>query len=205
MTRKRKNPWADHYTLKAKQEGFPARSVYKLQEAQNKYRLLKPGDVVLDLGCAPGAWSRYALRIVGPKGLVVGLDLTPVSLKAESFVFLNRDVFETSSEQLRALSPKKYYDVVLSDLAPKTTGDRSGDHFRSLNLARRALELARELLSPQGVFMVKVFEGERFPAFREEVAGHFKKVKLFRPRSTRSSSREIFVLAFELKTASFSP
>ena len=205
MTRKRKNPWADHYTLKAKQEGFPARSVYKLQEAQNKYRLLKPGDVVLDLGCAPGAWSRYALRIVVPKGLLVGLDLTPVSLKAESFVFLNRDVSEISSEQLRALSPKKYYDVVLSDLAPKTTGDRSGDHFRSLNLARRALELARELLSPQGVFMVKVFEGERFPAFREEVAGHFKKVKLFRPKSTRSSSREIFVLAFELKTASFSP
>ncbi|OAQ21619.1 SAM-dependent methyltransferase [Thermosulfurimonas dismutans] len=199
MARKKKNPWADHYTRKAKQEGFPARSVYKLKEAQSKYRLLKPGDVVLDLGCAPGAWSKYALKIVGPKGLVVGLDLGQVSLKTAHFVFLQKDVFEISSEELRALSPKDFYDAVLSDLAPKTTGDRSGDHFRSLHLARRALELACELLSPQGVFMVKVFEGERFPVFREEVARHFKRIKLFRPKSTRSSSREIFVLAFERK------
>jgi len=199
MAWKKKNPWADCYTRKAKEEGFVARSVYKLKEAQQKYRLLKAGDIVLDLGCAPGAWSQYALKMVAPKGWVVGLDLNPVSLKAPHFVFLQKDVFEVSFEELRKLSPKGFYDAVLSDLAPKTTGDRSGDHFRSLSLARRALELASELLSPQGLFMVKVFEGERFPAFREEVAGRFKRLKLFRPKSTRSSSREIFVLAFEKK------
>ncbi len=190
---RKKNPWADHYTRKAKEEGFAARSVYKLREAQEKYRLLRRGDKVLDLGCAPGAWSQYALRVVGPEGLVLGLDLQPVKLSAPNFVFLQKDVFEVQPEELKALVPEGF-NVVLSDLAPKTTGDRSGDHFRSLHLARRALELALALLVPRGHFMVKVFEGEKFPAFRQEVALHFQKIKLFRPKSTRSSSREIFIL-----------
>ncbi len=191
---KGKNPWADHYTRKAREEGFAARSVYKLREAQEKYRLLRPGDRVLDLGCAPGAWSQYALKIVGPRGLVVGVDLNPVKLSAPNFVFLQRNVFELQPEELRALAPEGF-QVILSDMAPKTTGDRSGDHFRSLALARRALELARELLLPGGYFMIKVFEGERFPLFRKEVEEYAQqKVRIFRPKSTRSRSREIFLI-----------
>ena len=193
---KRKNPWADHYTRRAKEEGFPARSVFKLREAQEKYRLIRPGDRVLDLGCAPGAWSKYALKIVGPKGLVVGVDREEVKLSAPNFVFVRVDVFELDPEVLRRLVPEGF-QVVLSDLAPKTTGDRSGDHFRSLHLARRALELARELLSPGGNFMVKIFEGEKSPEFLREVQTIFRRVKPFRPKSTRSTSREIFVLGFD--------
>ncbi len=197
MARKRGREWADHYTRKAKKEGFPARSVYKLQEAQKKYRLLRKGDIVLDLGCAPGAWSKYALQVVGSQGKVIGVDLQPVNLQAEGFYFVQEDVFEIASEVLRELSPRRGYDVVLSDLAPKTTGDRSGDHFRSLHLARRALELAQELLFPGGHFMVKVFEGEKFPEFKKEVEEVFRRIKLFRPRSTRASSREIFILGMD--------
>jgi len=197
VVRKKKNPWADHYSRRAREEGFPARSVYKLKEAQQKYRLISSGDVVLDLGCAPGAWSKYALKVVGPAGLVVGVDLSPVKISAPNFVFIREDVFEIVPDKLREISPKGSYDVILSDLAPKTTGDRSGDHFRSLHLARQALALARELLAPGGNFMVKVFEGERTPAFREEVSTLFEKVKPFRPRSTRSASREIFIVGLK--------
>jgi len=192
---KRKNPWTDHYTRRAQEEGFPARSVFKLREVQEKYRLISPGDRVLDLGCAPGAWSKYALKMVGPRGLVVGVDLAEVKISAPNFVFLQADVFEISPEELRRWAPEGF-QVVLSDLAPKTTGDRTGDHFRSLHLARRALELARHLLSPGGNFMVKVFEGEKLPVFRKEVEALFSRVKPFRPRSTRKASREIFLLAF---------
>ena len=198
MVRKKKNPWADHYSRRAREEGFPARSVYKLKEAQQKYRLISSGDVVLDLGCAPGAWSKYALKVVGPAGLVVGVDLNPVKISAPNFVFIREDVFEIVPDKLREISPKGSYDVILSDLAPKTTGDRSGDHFRSLHLARRALALARELLAPGGNFMVKIFEGERTPGFREEVKRCFQRIKVFRPTSTRSGSREVFIIGFSV-------
>ncbi len=194
-----KKTWADHYTRKAKAEGFAARSVYKLQEAQKKYGLLKPGDIVLDLGCAPGAWSQYALKVVGPSGKVVGVDLSAVNLSAPNFVFREEDVFELEVEELRVLSPKACYDVVLSDLAPKTIGERSADHFRSLHLARRAWELAQALLCSGGNFMVKVFEGEKFPDFKKQVQKYFQKTKLFRPKSTRSASREIFFIGLGYK------
>ncbi len=191
--------WKDHYSELAKREGYPARSVYKLKEAQKKYGLIKRGDVVLDLGCSPGSWSKYSSSIVGKEGLVVGIDVSDVEFSAPNFKFLKRDVFEVTVEELSELSPKGYFDVVLSDMAPSTTGDRTVDHFRSLRLAERALELASQLLRPGGNFMVKVFEGERFPKFRTLVSEVFSKIKLFRPKSTRSFSKEIFVLGLDKK------
>jgi len=189
----------DHYFKKAKSEKYPARSVYKLKEADQKYRLLKKGQAVLDLGAAPGSWSKYALEKVGPRGIVVGVDLSPVKISAANFRFLLADIFELSPEDLLRLAGRPAFDVVLSDMAPKTTGDRSGDHFRSIALAERALELAEALLRPGGVFMVKVFEGEAFPRYVEEVKRRLGPVKRFRPKSTRSSSREIFVLVASKK------
>ncbi len=189
----------DFYFKKAKAERYPARSVYKLKEADQKYRFLKRGQAVLDLGAAPGSWSKYALERVGPKGVVVGIDLSPVKISAPNYRFLQTDIFEVTPEELLALIEREAFDVVLSDMAPKTTGDRSGDHFRSINLAERALELAERLLRPGGAFLVKVFEGERFPAFVEEVKKRIGPVKRFRPKSTRSSSREMFVFALRQK------
>jgi len=189
----------DHYFKKAKSEKYPARPVYKLKEADQKYRLLKKGQAVLDLGAAPGSWSKYALEKVGPRGIVVGVDLSPVKISAANFRFLLADIFELSPEDLLRLAGRPAFDVVLSDMAPKTTGDRNGDHFRSIALAERALELAEALLRPGGVFMVKVFEGEAFPRYVEEVKRRLGPVKRFRPKSTRSSSREIFVLVASKK------
>ena len=189
----------DFYFKKAKAEKYPARSVYKLKEADQKYRFLRRGQAVLDLGAAPGSWSKYALERVGPKGVVVGVDLSPVKISAPNYRFLQADIFEVTPDELQALIERKAFDVVLSDMAPKTTGDRSGDHFRSINLAERALELAERLLRPGGAFLVKVFEGEGFPAFVEEVKRRLGPVKRFRPKSTRSSSREMFVFVIRKK------
>ncbi len=189
----------DFYFKKAKAEKYPARSVYKLKEADQKYRFLRRGQAVLDLGAAPGSWSKYALERVGPKGVVVGVDLSPVKISAPNYRFLQADIFEVTPDELQALIERKAFDVILSDMAPKTTGDRSGDHFRSINLAERALELAERLLRPGGAFLVKVFEGEGFPAFVEEVKRRLGPVKRFRPKSTRSSSREMFVFVIRKK------
>ncbi|AEH45027.1 ribosomal RNA methyltransferase RrmJ/FtsJ [Thermodesulfatator indicus DSM 15286] len=185
----------DYYAKKAKQEKYPARSVYKIKEADQKYRLLRRGQKVLDLGAAPGSWSKYALEKVGKNGLVVGVDLSPVKISAPNFVFLQQDIFELNPEELCEKASVSAFDAVLSDMAPKTTGDRSGDHFRSVHLAKRALEIAEKVLKPSGVFFVKVFEGEAFPGFVDEVKKRIGPVKRFRPKSTRSESREIFVLA----------
>ncbi len=184
----------DHYFKKAKAEKYPARSVYKLQEADKKYKILRPGQLVLDLGAAPGSWSKYALKKVGPKGLVVGVDLSPVNIKHSCYRFVQKDIFQLSPQELNTIIEKDHFDVVLSDMAPKTTGDRSGDHFRSIALAEKALALAEALLRKGGTFMVKVFEGEAFPDFVKQVKTRLGPVKRFRPRSTRPSSREIFVL-----------
>ncbi len=185
----------DHYFKKAKKEKYPARSVYKLKEADQKYRLFRRGQLVLDLGAAPGSWSKYVLERVGPKGLVVAIDLSPLKISAPNLLFFQEDVFSVTPQKIREWVEGQSFDAVLSDMAPKTTGDRSGDHFRSVELAQRALELAKELLKPGGVFLVKVFEGEAFPRFVEEVKREIGPVKRFRPKSTRSESREIFVLA----------
>lgn len=185
----------DYYAKRAREEKYPARSVYKLKEADQKYRLLKPGQAVLDLGAAPGSWSKYALERVGKKGLVVGIDINPVKISHPRFLFLPGDIFELEPEEIRQKTGVEFFDAVLSDMAPKTTGDRSGDHFRSVALAERALFFARKLLKPGGIFLVKVFEGEAFPRFVEEVKKDIGPVKRFRPKSTRASSREIFVLA----------
>lgn len=185
----------DHYFKKAKAEKYPARSVYKLKEADQKYRLFRKGHLVLDLGAAPGSWSKYVLERVGPKGLVVAIDLSPLKINSPRLVFFQKDVFEVEPAEILKITDGRLFEAVISDMAPKTTGDRSGDHFRSIRLAERALELAEALLKAKGFFLVKVFEGEAFPSYVEEVKKRLGPVKRFRPKSTRAESREIFVLA----------
>jgi len=190
----------DYYFKKAKKENYPARSVYKLEEAQKKYQFLKSGNSVLDLGCQPGSWSIYAARIVGPGGLVVGVDLQEgkrLSIaKAAEIVWLCHDIMaDDIVGTLQEIS--RNFRVILSDIAPRTSGNKWVDQQQSLNLARRVLELAESLLANEGNLYVKVFEGEDFKEFADSVRKSFKTVKIFKPKSSRSESREVFILGME--------
>jgi len=187
----------DYYFKKAKKENYPARSVYKLEEAQKKYRFLQTGNGVLDLGCQPGSWSIYAARIVGPAGLVVGVDLQEgkkISIaKAAEIVWFCDDIMaDYIIEKIQKI--EKDFQTILSDIAPRTSGNKWVDQQQSLNLARRVLELAGELLESGGNIYVKVFEGEDFREFVDSVRKSFKTVKIVKPKSSRSESREVFVL-----------
>ena len=187
----------DHYFKKAKKENYPARSVYKLEETQKKYRFIKSGDTVLDFGCYPGSWSIYAARVVGPKGLVVGVDLQEnkkisIAKAAEIIWFCDDIMSDDIVEKLQ--ETRKNFRIVLSDIAPRTSGNKWVDQQQSLNLAKRVLGLAASLLKKDGNFYVKVFEGEDFKEFVDSVRKSFKTVKIVKPKSSRSESREVFVL-----------
>jgi 23S rRNA (uridine2552-2'-O)-methyltransferase len=187
----------DHYFKKAKKEQYPARSVYKLQEAQDKYRLLQKGNRVLDLGCHPGSWALFAARAVGPAGLVVGADLQRGNERqVESGApirWLTADI--TAPEFIATIQEiTDRFETVLSDAAPRTTGSKWTNQQRSLELARQVLAIATELLAPGGVFYCKVFEGEGFKEYVEEVRRCFRKVRIVKPKSSRPESREVFVL-----------
>ena len=192
----------DYYFKKAKKEKYPARSVYKLEEAQKKFQFLKTGNAVLDLGCQPGSWSIYAAKIIGPKGLVVGVDLQEgkkvTVAKAAEIVWLPDDIMADDIVG-KIQKTRETFQVILSDIAPRTSGNKWVDQQQSLNLARRVLELAGRLLEKGGNFYVKVFEGEDFREYVDSVRKSFKTVKIVKPRSSRSESREVFVLGMEFK------
>jgi 23S rRNA (uridine2552-2'-O)-methyltransferase len=191
----------DYYFKKAKKDKYPARSIYKLEEAQKKHRLLRRGESVLDLGACPGSWSLYAAKEVGAEGLVVGVDLKSwqaASREGARIHSLCGDIYaQDTVDRIREL--RAHYRVVISDMAPQTTGNKLADHQRSLDLARRALELATEFLEPRGNFYCKVFEGEDFKEFVNQVRGRFTTVKIVKPKSSRSESREVFVLGMGYK------
>lgn len=187
----------DYYFNKAKKEKYPARSVYKLEEAQQKHRFLKAGQRVLDLGCHPGSWSLYAAEVTGEKGVVVGVDLQRTNLVVEKpnaeMHWLCYDVF---SEDFAVYLKKNWpgFHVVLSDMAPRTTGSQYADHQQSLRLAGRVLELATLFLHQNGTVYCKVFQGEDFPQFLKECRPLFTSVKVVKPKSSRQESREVFLL-----------
>ncbi len=187
----------DFYYKKAKKDKYPARSVYKLEEALNKHKFIRRGDSVLDLGCCPGSWSLYASEVVGEKGIVVGVDLQEVDLSPRSggseIVWIRQNIMKPELiVEVRKIRPA--FKVLISDLAPRTTGNRWTDHQQSMNLVRQTLELASELLLPNGNFYCKAFQGEDFPEFVKKMEEQFNKVKTIKPKSSRVESREVFVI-----------
>ena len=188
-----RNKWDDHYARLAKKEGWLARSVYKLQEIDNKFEIIRRGHRLLDLGCYPGSWAQYALKKVGNQGDVVGVDLSkPDHLPPSGFRFIQADVMGLESHWLaREISPR---DAVISDLAPPTTGIGATDTSRSISLARKALEIACALLKKEGSFACKILEGEDIGRFKSEVSRNFTQVRLFRPKATRKRSREVYLV-----------
>ncbi|MEX2217230.1 MAG: RlmE family RNA methyltransferase [Phycisphaerales bacterium] len=182
----------DAYFKRAKEEGYRARSAYKLKEIDERKRLLRPGARILDLGCAPGAWLQVAAEAVGPRGVVVGIDLQPVEggLPAQVRTILG-DITTTDAATLTGLAGG-LFDVVLSDMAPSTSGH--GDHFLSVRLCRRVLELLPGLLRPGGHLAMKVFEGEEYPALLRESQALFREAKGFKPRASREVSPEMYIV-----------
>jgi 23S rRNA (uridine2552-2'-O)-methyltransferase len=185
----------DEFVKRAQKEGFRSRAAYKLQEIQERDRILKPGQVVVDLGAAPGGWSQVARKIVGPDGKVIALDILPMD-PIPSVEFIQGDFREEAPLQsLRNLLGGRPVDLVISDMAPNVTGVSAVDQPRSIYLCELALHFAREMLHSGGGFVVKVFQGEGFDPFIRDLRGSFGKVVTRKPRASRPRSREVYLVA----------
>jgi 23S rRNA (uridine2552-2'-O)-methyltransferase len=189
------NRWEDHYTRRARNEKWLARSVYKLKEMDERLKLIHKGDRLLDIGCFPGSWSQYALRKAGVKGEIIGLDLnTPVHLSAPNFKFIQADVLSLDIQWLG--SGVGHIDVVMSDMAPNTTGVKVTDAARSIALAVKSAEIAFCLLRNKGRFVCKILEGggADIKQFRIELSRRFREVRLMRLKASRKRSSEVFLV-----------
>ena len=185
----------DKYVKKSKQAGFRSRASFKLLEIQEKDRFIKPGMIVVDLGSAPGGWSQAAKILVGDKGSVLATDILPMApISGVKFIqgdFTEDAVFENLIEKVQGES----VDLVISDMAPNITGIRAIDQPGSMHLAELALDFARSILREGAYFLVKVFEGDGIGEFKQVLANEFEKVKVRKPKASRSRSREIYLLA----------
>jgi 23S rRNA (uridine2552-2'-O)-methyltransferase len=181
----------DPFTKKARREDFAARSVYKLEEIDRREKILKGSKIILDLGAAPGSWSQYCLKAL-PKAKVIAVDLSPLEVEHPQLVFFQESI---ETVDLEPVLQGQKVDAVLSDMAPRTSGQAARDVALSFELASMALETAKRFLKPGGVFVAKLFMGDGFEEYRSALRAHFEKVNLLRPESTRKHSREIFFIA----------
>ncbi len=197
----------DKYYQKAKDEGHRARSYFKLEEIQAEYPLIKKGDSVLDLGAAPGSFLELESTLVGKDGTVIGIDLKeiekiPGATNVHTYV---RDIFTEKTilwlhEKLKATKAKEpFFDVVISDMAPNTSGIKDVDHFRSIELCEQVNEVIYSLLKEGGNAMMKIFQGEEFDMFVKDLKKSFTKVVTVKPQATRDRSREVFLVCLGYK------
>jgi len=190
----------DYYYKKAKEEKYRSRAAYKLLQAIEKYHFIKNGDVVVDLGTAPGGWVQAARKIVGNKGFVLGVDLKPIEPFPDRNVrTIIGDISEEETLQqiLEFLTRKA--NVVISDVSPNISGIWEIDHARQIDLAQQALEIALKTLESSGNFFVKVFQGDMLDDFVEKMKEHFEVMKVIKPKASRAKSSEIFLLGMGLK------
>lgn len=193
----------DHFYNEAKEQGFLARSVFKLQEIDKKFRLFPPQRkepfFVIDLGCAPGSWLQYVLpKLQGNDDKIVGIDLNNIILTHPKLVFIKGDILETSPQDFKnaaGISEQNNFDLVLSDMAPKTCGIKSVDQDRSMELCRMAMDVAIVNLKKNGNFVIKVFQNNQVRQYMDDLKKHFGEVKIFKPESSRQESFEIYIVA----------
>jgi len=196
---KGKNPYRrpDSFTKAAKAQGYPARSVFKLEEIDRRVGLLRKGQRVLDLGAAPGSWSMYASQKIGIGGKLLAVDLTPITTAVGPNATVRQgDALSLANEDLALFAP---YDVVLSDMAPSTTGSKIADQARSFELFMRAVSVAAALGAPGGSFVGKLFMSDDFTKARDALRDLFDEVRTIRPEGTRSSSGEVFLVGLKKK------
>lgn len=180
----------DPFTKKARREDFAARSVYKLEEIQRRERILQNAKLILDLGAAPGSWTQYCLKEV-PQAAIVAVDLSPLTVTDPRVTFFQEDIESVKLDEAIAGRP---VDVVLSDMAPKTSGIPTSDVALSFELATMALGACDRFLKKGGHFVAKLFMGESFKEFEALLKARFEEVRMLRPESTRKHSREIFFI-----------
>jgi len=189
----------DHFTKAAKARGYPARSVFKLEEIDHRVRLLKQGQKVLDLGCAPGSWSLYVCERIGESGRLLAVDLQAIAqVLPKNAIFVQGDATALANDVLATYAP---YDVVLSDMAPNTTGNRSADQARSYNLFSFALDMAEKLGGKGSSFVGKIFMGPDFEMARERLRDQYEQARILRPEGVRSNSFEVFLVGLKKLTA----
>jgi 23S rRNA (uridine2552-2'-O)-methyltransferase len=190
----------DHYFNKAKSENFLARSVYKLEEIDEKFKILKPGMLVVDFGYHPGSWIQYTSRVIGDEGMVVGIDIRDVNKHlsgVKNVRVYQKDIFDI--QDLKQLDVDGQFDVVLSDMAPNTTGIKSLDQDRSLSLVESVFGLLPKFLKPGGNFVIKVFDSQHAQNYLKDQKNLFKEFQYLKPKSTRSVSKEFFVIGKNFK------
>jgi 23S rRNA (uridine2552-2'-O)-methyltransferase len=177
----------DFYFKKAKEKDFVARSVFKLEEMDRRWKIFRAGQKILDLGAAPGSWSQYASKVIGPQGFILGIDIKPIQIQLKNAEFRVADISATDFQGME-------FDVVMSDMAPSTTGIKSADQAKSLELCELALSTAQKYLKPKGHFICKIFHSGEFDQFRKNMRPLFTKVEVIKPESTRKASKEIFLV-----------
>ncbi len=189
----------DHYYYKAKEQNYAARSIFKLEEIDSRFKVFKTGQKVFDLGAAPGSWSQYASQKIGASGRILGVDLEPIQVRLENADFFKGDLREQAhrDQWIQVVPPP--YDVVMSDMAPKTTGIRETDQARSLVLCELAFSMAQLYLREGGTFICKNFHSGEFQQFRSLLQKSFVKLEILRPKSTRKESKEIFFIGLKFK------
>jgi 23S rRNA (uridine2552-2'-O)-methyltransferase len=193
-----KNRLKDHYLQKSRLEDFRSRAAYKLEEIDKKYRLIRPGQKILDLGAAPGSWSQYAQRQAKSKAKIIAIDLLEIE-PIEGVTIIQGDIRDSEKQkQILELAPKKL-DLILSDMAPDTTGVHHADTENSAMLVHLALDIVEKLLKPGGSFIAKVFEGNEYKELLTRAQKLFNFAKSFKPKASLNRSREIFLVARELK------
>ena len=196
----------DKYFLKAKKEGFAARSVYKLQEIDQQFKIFRQGQTVLDLGASPGSWSQYASEKIGQSGRLLGVDLSPMTVSMGNCVFIQADLRDLKLvDVFREHGFQGAFDIVMSDMAPKTTGIRFADQARSLELCELALDVAHRFLKPNGTFVCKFFQSGEFGNLRGQIKREYERVTAVKPESTRSISKEIFLVGLKKKAVAQRP
>ena len=185
----------DSFVKQAKKSGYRSRAVYKLQEIQAKDGIFRPGMTVVDLGAAPGSWSQYAAEVLGSDGQLLSLDILPMDPIAGVTVLQGDFTEQAVLDQLLASINGRTISLVISDLAPNISGIKSVDQARSIHLCELALDLAHKVLDTQGDLLIKVFQGEGFDELLRQLQQHFKKVLIRKPKASRATSREVYLLA----------
>ncbi|MBO3832027.1 MAG: RlmE family RNA methyltransferase [Candidatus Brockarchaeota archaeon] len=186
----------DPYFILSKKEGYRSRASYKLKQILDKYRVIRTGDIVLDIGCAPGGWLQVASEAVGETGLVIGVDVKEVeNLGSENIKTIVLDVFDEDFVGKVLKESKSRFDVILSDLSPNMSGIYELDHARQIEMVERVLQLSRDLLKTGGSMVIKVFEGEGSDRVYRRVMRLFRFVKRFKPKASRKGSSEFYLVA----------